>query len=125
MNFFFYADHLFTEEIVNLEEGTSNKTTIDKTQLESDFKRSVKTIDKKLEELNRNMFWRRFHNSLVMDRMRKDIDAISSTAKEDKQMITGMTSKIPSKQGKMKSENGSKTLCLKSSITSNQEFPQK
>jgi hypothetical protein len=35
-----------------------------------------------------------------MARMREDIDAISNTAKEDKLMITGMTSKIPRPTGK-------------------------
>jgi predicted ribosome quality control (RQC) complex YloA/Tae2 family protein len=62
---------------VNFEEGTSNKSerkdkTKEKNQLESDFERSVKTLDKKLEELNRDIFRLRFHGSLVMARIRED-----------------------------------------------------
>jgi hypothetical protein len=71
-----------------------------KNQIESDFERSVKTLEKNLEELNRDMFRRRFHDSLVMARIREDLDTISNAAKEDKLMMSGLSSKIPKPTGK-------------------------
>ena len=45
------------------------------------------------------MFKRRFNDSLVMARMREDIDAISNANKEEKMIITGLTSKTPKPTG--------------------------
>jgi hypothetical protein len=45
------------------------------------------------------MFKRRFHDNLVMARMQEDIDSISNTNKEDKMLITGLTSKTPKPTG--------------------------
>ena len=45
------------------------------------------------------MFKRRFHDNLVMARMREDIDSISNTNKEDRMLITGLTSKTPKPTG--------------------------
>jgi hypothetical protein len=53
-----------------------------------------------MEDLNRDIFRRRFHDSLVLARIREDLDTISNTAKEDKLMISGMISKIPRPTGK-------------------------
>ena len=46
------------------------------------------------------MFRRRFNDSLVMARLREDVDAISNISKEDKLVISGMTSKTPRPTGK-------------------------
>ncbi len=68
--------------------------------MDKEFEKSVKMLDEKLEELNRSMFNRRFHDSLVMARIRKDIDTISNTNKEDKMIISGMVSKTPRPAGR-------------------------
>jgi hypothetical protein len=101
----FYSDTFFTAEIVNLEGGTSNNPERigkekEKNQLESDFEKSVKTLDNKLEELNRDIFQRHSHDSLVMARIREDLDVISNMAKEDKLMTSGMIRKVPKPMGK-------------------------
>ena len=69
-------------------------------QIEIEFEKSVKNLDRKLEELNRDMFRRRFNDSLVMARIREDVDTMSNQNKEDKIMISGMISKIPRPSGK-------------------------
>ena len=63
-----------------------------------------------MKELNRDIFRRRFHDRLVLARIREDLDTISNTAKEDKLMISGMISKFRDQQGERKPENGSRTL---------------
>ena len=111
----YYADNLFTAEIIDLEEGTSNKSVRisgksppeisfgkrkEKSQRETEHEKSVFNLDKKIDELNQDMFRRRFNDSLVMARLREDVDAISNISKEDKLVISGMTSKTPRPTGK-------------------------
>ena len=106
------ADNFFSAEIINLEDGTSKKPDRqregeskenkdkDEQHLDVGFEKSVKMLDSKLEDLNRNMFNRRFHDSLVMARIREDVDTISNTHKEDKMIISGMVSKTPRPAGR-------------------------
>lgn len=99
------SDAIFTAEIVDLEAGTSKKPERASEQmvsqtLQANFEKSVKDLDTKIVELNRDIFRRRFHDNLVMARIREDVDTISNTNKEDKIMISGMTSKTPKPFGK-------------------------
>ncbi len=102
------ADSFFTAEIVNLEEGTSNKPDgrVGRKDKQGEGKEksssegSVRNLDKKIGELNRDMFGRRFHDSLVMARLREDLDTVSNTNKEDKIIISGLSSKAPRPAGK-------------------------
>ena len=55
----------------------------------------MRKLDKKLQDLNSELFQRRFHDNLVMARMREDIDAMSNTNKEDKMIISGLTCRVP------------------------------
>ncbi len=57
------------------------------------YKKSVLNLDRKLDELYRDMFRRCFHNSLVMARLWEYMDVIVNISKEDKLMISGMTSR--------------------------------
>ena len=105
------AEALFTAEVVDLEEGTSKKPErliekVTKGKLEAEFERSVRNLDKKLMEINQGIFRRRFNDSLVMARMREDIDTISNSNKENKMVISGMTSRIPKPTGREESKNG-------------------
>ena len=101
----FNADAFFTAEIVDLEEGTSKKPErligkVASGRLEAEFEKSVQNLDRKLEELNRDMFRRRFHDSLVMARMREDVDTISNTNKEDKMVMSGLTTRVVKPSGR-------------------------
>jgi hypothetical protein len=93
------SDKFFNTEVINLE-GGANKEMIHKaggsksTSCE-EFERSVQDLDKKIEELNGDIFRRRFNDSLVMAQMREDIDVMSNQKKEDKMIISGLTSKVP------------------------------
>jgi hypothetical protein len=103
----YHADSLFTAEVIDLVEGTSKGPERserlarkgDSRQQELDFEKNVRSLDKKLEDLNRDIFRRRFHDSLVMARLREDLDTVSNTNKEDKIMISGLTSSIPRPTG--------------------------
>ena len=46
------------------------------------------------------MFERRFRDSLVMARLREDLDTISNANKEDKIVISGLSSKTPRPAGR-------------------------
>ena len=97
----FNSDALFTAEIIDIEEGTSKKPErLRGKELESKFEKSVRKMNTRIEEVNKDMFNRRFHDSLVMARIREDVDAISNSSKEDKIVISGMTSKIPRPSGR-------------------------
>ena len=99
------ADLFFTAELIDLEEGPSKKPeerqqNVKGDPLETIYAKSVKELEKSLEELNRSMFKRRFHDNLVMSRIREDVDTISNTNKEDRILISGMTSKVPRPSGR-------------------------
>jgi hypothetical protein len=77
------ADTLFTAELIDLEAGTSKKSDgglVNKEpgNLEAKYEKSVKDLEKKLEELNRCMFRRRFSDNLVAAGLREDVDTISN-----------------------------------------------
>jgi hypothetical protein len=55
----------------------------------------VRSLDKKLIELNQDIFRHHFYDSLVMARMREVIDTVSNINKEDKMVISGLSSKTP------------------------------
>ena len=59
------------------------------------------------------MFRRRFQDSLVMARMREDIDTISNINKEDKIIISGMTSETPKPTGKVEAKDWLKDIVSK------------
>jgi hypothetical protein len=111
------SDTLFSAEIINKEDGTSRKSGRmgekgEERPMESEFEESVKKLNIRLEELNQSMFNRRFHGSLVMARMREDVDVISNTNKEDKIVILGMSSNIPRPAGRDESRKCIvKTIC--------------
>ena len=99
------AGALFTAEIIDLENETSKKPersaeNANQNIPRSNFEQGIKDLDAKLTELNQNMFRRRFQDSLVMARIREDVDFISNTNKEDKMMISGLTSKTPRPSGR-------------------------
>jgi hypothetical protein len=42
--------------------------------MEADFEKNVMSLDRRLEDLNREIFRRRFHDSLVMERVMEDVE---------------------------------------------------
>jgi hypothetical protein len=114
----FNSDSIFTAELVNLEVGTSKKPDrliqkVVKGKLEVEFEKNVRNLDKKINELNQEMFRRRFQDSLVMARMREEIDTISNINKEDKIKISGMTSETPKPTGKVEAKDWLKDIVSK------------
>ena len=104
----FNSEEFFAAQFIDLESEKENITEYqtkkaekrDRSQMEVDFEKSVKSLDKKIEDLNKDIFRRRFQDSLVMARMREDVDTISNINKEDKMMISGMISKTPRPVGR-------------------------
>jgi hypothetical protein len=93
------AEAFFTAELIDLEAGTTKKPERQDVSLQTNFEKSVKDLDTKIEEINRNIFKRCFHNNLVLSRLREDVDCISNTNKEDKMIISGLSSRIPKPTG--------------------------
>ena len=101
----FNADALFTAEIIDIEEETSQRPErlsgeVASSKLEIEFEKNVRNLDKKLEDLNKEMFRRRFHDNLIMARMREELDTMSNINKEDKMVISGLTSKVVKPSGR-------------------------
>ena len=90
------AEKFFETEVINLE-GDIERGELDGQK--KSFEKNINNLEKNLAELNREMFKRRFHDNLVMARMREDIDSISNTNKEDRMLITGLSSKTPKPTG--------------------------
>ncbi len=88
----FHAESFFETEVINLEEDPDRR---EPDRQHSVFARGLKNLDNKIEQINTEIFRRRFNDNLVMARLREDMDTISNGKKEDKMIITGLASKIP------------------------------
>jgi uncharacterized sporulation protein YeaH/YhbH (DUF444 family) len=76
-------DEFFNTEMINLEGGAnkvdSGKANGSEAATSSDeFEKSVTTLDRKIEELNWDIFSRCFNDHLFITRMREDIDTMSN-----------------------------------------------
>ena len=82
-----HSDKFFNTEVINLEGANKEmncKTAGNKSTSIEEFEKSVYNLDRKIEEINRDIFRRRFNDSLVMARMREDIDTMSNKKKRIK-----------------------------------------
>ena len=107
------ADTFFTAELVDLEENMEIALDINvadkgkKILLER--KTSKADIGKELADLKDDILRRREQDCLVTARIREELDHLSNVRKEDRIVITGLTSRIPSPIALEEKKNGSKT----------------
>jgi hypothetical protein len=113
----FNSDSIFRAEVVNLELGTSKKpdrllAKALEGKLETDVEKNVRSLDKKITELNREVFRSRFQDSLVMARLGEDLDTMANSNREDKMVISGLSSKTLKPAGRVEA-----ALWLKEIVT--------
>ena len=95
------AQTFFTEVLIDLEKETTGGASLADEKKDSSWitkriavvEKEIGQLNKDLTEKNRDILERRLQDSLVTARMREELDFISNTKKEDKIIITGLTSK--------------------------------
>jgi hypothetical protein len=81
-----------------MEEGEAN---LEIPAKDSSLERSAKLgkrvmmVEKEVELMKMDIKTRRFHDSLLMARIREELDAISNEKKEDRLIITGLSNGTP------------------------------
>ena len=93
------ADAYFTAEVINLEEEKEMDETVQGagTVAKSGQATKITPTDLKTEigNLRNDIIRRRVDDCLVTARIREELDHLSNTRKEDRIIVTGMTSQIP------------------------------
>jgi hypothetical protein len=97
------ADNFFREEVIDLVDETTQMDTNTKKVEDASWvakrisvvEKEIGILSKQLKDRDREIFERRIQDSLVTARIREEMDLISNTKKEDKIVITGLSSKIP------------------------------
>ena len=95
----YYSEKFFDAEVVNLAEVAMEVTeqaeviplSVD---AEEDVEERRKTLEQRLDELERNMVTRQNNDSLVFARIREELDFLANAKKEDRVVVTGLTSTI-------------------------------
>jgi hypothetical protein len=88
----FNASSFFTAEIVNLEDEMETETA--KSVHEKRHKQN-NNLANEIAELKDDINRRRIDDSLVTARIREELDFLSNTRKEDRIILTGLTSRVP------------------------------
>ena len=97
------AEAFFTEVLIDLEEDTSQKNSDPDLSEEAKWvakrisivEKEIGRLSKELQEKDKEALERKLQDSLVTARMREELDYISNSKKEDRIIITGITSRTP------------------------------
>ena len=90
------AESFFKTEVVDLDEEMEGPQNVDKTAKKGTSKQATNTELKiEIENLKDDIARRRIDDSLVTARIREELDFLSNTRKEDRIIVTGLTSQIP------------------------------
>ena len=97
------AEAYFTEILVDMESEKETKSDTKETTDEGTWmvkrievvEKEIGKLNKDLKEKEKEIIGRRLQDSLVTARIREELDYISNSKKEDKIIITGLTSKTP------------------------------
>ena len=94
----YYAEKFFNAEVVNLADApVAMDVVTDMIPLavdEEDTEERRKTLEQKLEELEKRMMDRQNNDSLVFARIREELDFLANAKKEDRVVVTGLTSLV-------------------------------
>ena len=93
----FNADAFFNTEVVDLEEDMETNTT-EKDTKDSKEKigKRITLVEREVANLKEDILRRREEDCLVTARIREELDFLSNTKKQDRIVITGLSSRIPS-----------------------------
>ena len=94
----YYAEKFFNAEVVNLADAPVAMDVVTDmiplTVEEEDTEERRKTLEQKLEELEKRMTDRQNNDSLVFARIREELDFLANVKKEDRVVVTGLTSNV-------------------------------
>ena len=98
MNALLYnADSFFTAEVINLEEDMEGVET--SSQGESgkpnQLTKRISVVELEIANLKDDIKRRKIDDSLVTSRIREELDFFSNTRKEDRIIVSGLTSRVP------------------------------
>jgi hypothetical protein len=85
------SEIFFKQEIIDLEDERVNSQKNDSSKIA----KRIEAVERDIERLRNNLMEQRLQDSLVTARLREEIDYIANTKKEDRIIITGLTSKTP------------------------------
>jgi hypothetical protein len=101
----FAADNFFKTEIVNLGDeaiesveedmDTSPVVLLARSTESVDLARRIKTVEGEIDQLRNNLYKRQLQDSMVTARIREELDFQANIKKEDRIIMTGVTSKTP------------------------------
>jgi hypothetical protein len=90
------AESFFKTEVVDLDEEMERPQNADKTAKQGTSKQATNTELKiEIENVKDDIARRRIDDSLVTSRIREELDFLSNMRKEDRIIVTGLTSQIP------------------------------
>ena len=92
----FNADTFFNTEIVELVEDMDTSSSKVSEDTKSKIGKRITLVEREVANLKEDILRRRENDCLVTARIREELDFQSNTKKEDRIVITGLTSKIPS-----------------------------
>ena len=106
------ADAFFTAEVINLEEDMETgqkKTQAEETTTPNQITKRISVVESEIANLKEGIKRRRIDDSLVTSRIREELDFLSNVRKEDRIVVSGLTSRTPMPNGAAEKKSGSKT----------------
>ena len=96
----YYANKFFEAEMINLDDAANPTDTAMADEdvnmiplvTEEDIDRTQATLEQRLEEMERRMEARSHNDNLVFARIREELDYLANVKKEDRIVVTGLTS---------------------------------
>ena len=93
----YHSDSFFTAEVINLEEDMEGVET--SSQGESgkpnQLTKRISVVELEIANLKDDIKRRKIDDSLVTSRIREELDFFSNTRKEDRIVVSGLTSRVP------------------------------
>ena len=94
----FYAEKFFSADLVELDDVAMEVTPEDRNPniipVGENIEEMKKTLEQRLEEVERNMVARQHNDSMVFARIREELDFLANVKKEDRVVVTGLTSTV-------------------------------
>jgi hypothetical protein len=96
----YYASKFFEAEMINLEDAENpmdvatgeEDVNMIPLRTEEEMDRAKETLEQRLEEMERRMEARSHNDNLVFARIREELDYLANVKKEDRVVVTGLTS---------------------------------
>jgi hypothetical protein len=94
----YYAERFFEADLVELDDGHTPMEVVPEAaniiSVAGDTEEQRKTLEMRLEEVEKRMEARQHNDSLVFARIREELDFLANVKKEDRLVVTGLTSTV-------------------------------